>query len=449
MYTNAAHQGKITALYCRLSRDDALQGDSNSISNQKAMLERYASEHGFLNTRFFVDDGISGTTFNRPGFQEMLEEVNEGHVSTVIVKDMSRFGRDYLKVGYYTEVLLPEAGIHFIAINDGVDSEHTDNDFTPFRNIINEWYAKDTSKKIRAVMKSRALAGEHLTGYPPYGYMKDPENKKKWIIDEPCAAIVREIFALYIGGNTFFGIARILNGRGIPPPCVRMEELGLNPSGSYSRATEPHLWNHNAIIKTIERMDYLGYTVSMKVMHKSYKDKRVIEKPKEEWIITKDTQEPIVDLEMWETAQRIRENGKRRHSKLGEMGPLNGLIYCSDCGSKLYIARAVAIKSINEYYNCSRYKLKFTCTSHRITRVALEKLVLNDIRCVTAFAKEHESEFVTMVERQMRKSEESTIREAQAEYAKVAARITEIDRVINSLYEDKTRGHRAICQDAC
>lgn len=433
-------QDKITALYCRLSRDDAMQGDSNSIANQKAMLMRYANDHGFLNTKFFVDDGISGTTFNRPGFQAMLAEVDEGNVATLIVKDMSRFGRDYLKVGYYTEVVLPDAGVRFIAINDGVDSERADNDFTPFRNIINEWYAKDTSKKIRAVMKSRALAGEHLSGYPPFGYMKDPNDKKRWIIDEPSAEVVREIFSLYIGGNSRFGIARILNERGVAPPCVRKAELGLNPNGGFSTTQFPHLWDHTAIGDILSRHDYLGHTVSMKMTKRSYKDKRVIQKPKDEWIITENTHELIVDEETWKTAERIRENGKRRPNRLGEMGPLNGLIYCSDCGSKLHITRAVSIKATNEYYNCSRYKNKFACTSHRITRVALEKLVLDDIRSVTAFAKEHETEFVALVERQMQKAEESAFREAQGEYAKATARIVEIDRIISGMYEDKIRG---------
>lgn len=433
-------QDKITALYCRLSRDDAMQGDSNSIANQKAMLVRYANDHGFLNTRFFVDDGISGTTFNRPGFQAMLAEVDEGNVATLIVKDMSRFGRDYPKVGYYTEVVLPDAGVRFIAINDGVDSERADNDFTPFRNIINEWYAKDTSKKIRAVMKSRALAGEHLSGYPPFGYMKDPDDKKRWIIDEPSAEVVREIFSLYIGGNSRFGIARILNERGVAPPCVRKAELGLNPNGGFSTTQFPHLWDHTAIGDILSRNDYLGHTVSMKMTKRSYKDKRVIQKPKDEWIITENTHELIVDEETWKTAERIRENGKRRPNRLGEMGPLNGLIYCSDCGSKLHITRAVSIKATNEYYNCSRYKNKFACTSHRITRVALEKLVLDDIRSVTAFAKEHETEFVALVERQMQKAEESAFREAQGEYAKATARIVEIDRIISGMYEDKIRG---------
>jgi len=435
-------QDKMTALYCRLSRDDAMQGESNSIQNQKALLSRYASEHGFANQRFFVDDGISGTTFNRPGFLDMMAEVEAGHVATIIVKDMSRFGRDYLKVGYYTEVVLPDAGVRFLAVNDGVDSDRADNDFTPFRNIINEWYAKDTSKKIRAVMKTRALAGEHLTGYPPFGYMKDPANPKIWVIDEPAAEIVREIFTLYLAGNSLFGIARILNERGIDPPVVRKAQLGLNPNGGYSTQNDwrERQWEHTSISDILARMDYLGHTVSMKMTHRSYKDKRVIDKPQEEWIITRDTQPWIVEEETWQTAQRIRDNGKRRYTRLGEMGPLNGLIYCSDCGAKLHISRSQSIKPTNEYYSCSRYRNKFECSSHRISRVALEQLVLEDIRRVTAFAKEREAEFAAQVEGQMRKAEESVVKEAQAEYDRAAARALEIERVINGMYEDKIRG---------
>ena len=436
---------KITALYARLSRDDALQGDSNSIANQKTMLTRYASDHGFTNTRFFVDDGISGTTFIRPGFQDMLAQVEAGNIGTIIVKDMSRFGRDYLKVGYYTEVVLPDANVRFIAVNDGVDSERTDNDFTPFRNIINEWYAKDTSKKIRAVMKSRALAGEHLSGYPPFGYMKDLANGKKWIIDEPCAAVVREVFALFLDGNSLSGVTRILNERGVTPPCVRKEELGFKPIEWQSGRQSLHLWDHASVSHIISRMEYLGHTVSMKTSKKSYKDKRTVYKPEDEWIITKNTQEPIVDEETWRTAQRIRENGRRRPNRYGKMGPLNGLIYCSDCESKLYISRVAAQKDVREYYNCGMYKNNSKgnpdhCTSHRITRDAIERLVLDDIRSVTALAREHEAEFVAMVERQVRKSEETAVRDAQAEYAKATIRISEIDRVINGLYEDKIRG---------
>ena len=443
MSATPADRSKITALYCRLSRDDAMQGDSNSITNQKAILARYASDNGFINTRFFVDDGISGTTFNRPGFQDMIAEVEAGNVGTVIVKDMSRFGRDYLKVGYYTEVVLPEAEVRFIAINDGVDSDRADNDFTPFRNIINEWYAKDTSKKIRSVMKSRALAGEHLTGYPPYGYMKDPENPKVWIVDEEVADVVREIFSLFINGNSMFGISKILNERGIDPPVVRKAQLGLNPNGGYSIRKNPlrRQWEHTAISDILGRMDYLGHTVSMKMTKRSYKDKRVIDKPQEEWIITKDTQPPIVDEETWHTAQRIRDAGRRRPNRMGQMGPLTNLIFCADCGSKLHISRCQTIQSYSEYYSCGKYKTaRGECSSHRITRVAVEFLVLQDLQKITAFAAEHVTEFIGLVERQMRRTEEAAFRDMQSEYAKAAARIDEIDRVINGLYEDKVKG---------
>ncbi|MCL2684325.1 MAG: recombinase family protein, partial [Synergistaceae bacterium] len=397
---------KITGLYCRLSRDDALQGDSNSIANQKTILSRYASENGFTNTRFYIDDGFTGTTFNRPGFQEMMGHTDEGRIGAIIVKDMSRFGRDYLKVGYYTEVVLPDAGVRFLAINDGVDSERADNDFTPFRNIINEWYAKDSSKKIRAVMRARALAGEHLSGVPPYGYVRDPSNLKKWIVDESSAEIVSEIFTIYIGGNSLYGIAKILNARGVPPPSIRKAEIYSKENKAYPRPNPEVLWDHKAVRDIIDRMDYLGHTVSMQMTRRSYKDKRVIHLPKDEWVITKNTQEPIVNEETWQTAQRIRENGKRRPTRMGEMGPLNGLIFCADCGSKLHLSRTRTMKEAEEFYNCGCHKYQ-RCPSHRINRMALEKLVLDDIRGVTTFAKDYEDEFAALVGRQAKMAEES------------------------------------------
>jgi len=299
------------------------------------------------------------------------------------------------------------------------------------------WFIAGMTKKIRAVMKTRALAGELLTGYPPFGYMKDPANPKIWIVDEPAAVIVREIFSLYLAGDSLFGIARILNERGIAPPCVRKAELGLNPNGGYSTRNDwrERQWEHTAISDILARMDYLGHTVSMKMTHRSYKDKRVIVKPQDEWIITKDTQPPIVDEETWQSVQRLREKGKRRPTRLGEMGPLNGLIYCSDCGAKLHISRAQSIKQESEFYSCSRYRNRIGCTSHRISRTAIEQLVLEDLRRITTFAKEREMEFVVFLEKQMHKVEERALREAQAEYTRAAARADEIDRIINGLYE--------------
>ena len=266
------NQEEITALYCRLSQDDKQEGDSNSIINQKKILKKYALDRGYTNIQFYIDDGVSGTTFNRAGFQSMIADVETGKVKRVIVKDMSRLGRDYLQVGMYTEIFFPEHDVHFIAVNDGVDSNQEDNEFTPFRNIINEWYAKDTSKKIRAVKRSKGMAGEHIGSHPPYGYMKNPENKKEWIIDEEAAEVVREIFRLCVGGYGPTQIANILTERKILCPTYYALEKGGKPRTALP--ADKFTWNGPVVAKILDRMDYLGHTVNFKTHVKSYEDEQ-------------------------------------------------------------------------------------------------------------------------------------------------------------------------------
>lgn len=271
---------KITALYCRLSRDDELQGDSNSIVNQKAILSKYAKENHFSNTAFFVDDGYSGTNFNRPSWSELLERIENGEVATLIVKDMSRLGRDYLKVGFYTEVLFVEKGVRFIAINNGIDSANQqDSDFTPFLNIINEWYAKDTSKKIRAVMKSKGEAGEYLCTNPPYGYMKDPDNKKRWIVDGEAAEVVKRIFALCLNGYGPSQIARILKEDKIITPTIHFQQTGR--AARNAPPDNPYNWTGDTIADILERPEYQGHTVNFKTYKQSYKSKKTCYNPEE------------------------------------------------------------------------------------------------------------------------------------------------------------------------
>lgn len=431
--------GEITALYCRLSRDDELQGDSNSIKNQKVILEKYAQEHGFSNLEFFVDDGYSGTNFNRPDFQRMMDVVNNGLIGTIIVKDMSRLGRDYLKVGYYTEITFPEAGVRFIAINDGVDSaSNVDNDFTPFRNIINEWYAKDTSKKIKAVFKAKGIAGKHLCTVPPYGYMKDKDDKQKWLIDEEAAQTVKEIYKLCIGGFGPTQIARILTEREIDTPVLHSRKLGLPTS---SLKTEfPEVWTTETIINILENMAYLGHTINFKSRKKSYKSKKKIDNPREDWVIFENTQEAIIDQETFDTVQRIRES-KRRPSKMGEMSMFSGLVYCSDCGEKMYLCRCTTMKQ-KEYFNCSTYrkKKKHKCTSHQITVEAIEELVKSDIQKICAFAKEQEKEFLSLLKSKS-DSDNKKIQAAKAhELEEGENRIKALDKIMQSLYEDKVAG---------
>ena len=287
---------KITALYCRLSRDDELQGDSNSIVNQKAILSKYAKENHFSNPQFFVDDGYSGTNFNRPSWSELLERIENGEVATLIVKDMSRLGRDYLKVGFYTEVLFVEKEVRFIAINNGIDSANQqDSDFTPFLNIINEWYAKDTSKKIRAVMKSKGEAGEHLCTNPSYGYTKDPDNKKQWIADAEAAEVVKRIFALCLDGYGLSQIARILKEDKVLTPAAYWRVQGKVTNLSVPE--NPYSWVGDTVSDLLEKKDYLGHTVNFKTYKQSYKSKKKMHNPEEKQLVFENTHEAIIDAD--------------------------------------------------------------------------------------------------------------------------------------------------------
>jgi site-specific DNA recombinase len=293
---------ELTALYCRLSQDDKQEGDSNSIINQKKILKRYAIEHGYQPYVFFVDDGFSGTNFNRPDFQRMIAEVEAGRIKRVIVKDMSRLGRDYLQVGMYTEIMFPNMDVHFIAVNDGVDSHVGDNEFTPFRNIINEWYAKDTSKKIRAVKRSKGMAGEHIGSHAPYGYMKNPDNKKEWLIDEEAAEVVREIFRLCVNGYGPTRIANILTERKILCPTYYALEHGEKPRTVLP--PDKYLWSATVVSHILERMDYLGHTVNFKTHVKSYKNRKKIDNSPEQWKIFENTHEAIIDKETFEIVRK-------------------------------------------------------------------------------------------------------------------------------------------------
>ena len=325
-----------TGLYCRLSCDDTQEGDSNSIKNQKAILEKYARERGYTKVRFYIDDGYSGTNFNRPGFQEMIRDIEDGRIKRVIVKDMSRLGRDYLKVGYYTEVYFIEHGVHFIAVNDGVDNKSgADSDFTPFRNIINEWYAKDTSKKVRAVLRAKGKSGKHLCNCPPYGYRKDEKDSQKWLVDEEAAEVVREIFSLCMKGYGPTQIARKLTERGVDSPVMRKIKHGIKYKTE--KYINPEVWTTRAVCGILENPAYLGHTVNFRTRKKSYKSKKIDYLPRGDWEIFENTHEAIIDEATYETVQRIRSS-KRRPSRLGEMSVFSGMLFCADCGNKMYLA---------------------------------------------------------------------------------------------------------------
>lgn len=430
---------QVTALYCRLSRDDELSGDSNSIKNQKAILKKYADDHGFCNPQYYVDDGISGTTFDRPDFNRMIADVEAGKIKTIIIKDMSRIGRDYLKVGYYTEIVFPEADVRFIAINNGIDSANQqDSDFTPFLNIINEWYAKDTSKKIRAVFKSKGQSGKPLCTNPPYGYLKSPEDKLKWIVDEEAAEVIRMIFRFCMAGFGPTQIARQLEERCISVPTVHLRNKGINTP---ARPPEnPYAWQARSVADILAKMEYLGHTVNFKTYKKSYKSKVKMQNNPEDWLIFKNTHEAIIDEATWETVQKIRD-GKRRPTRLGEMGILSGMMFCADCGAKLYQVRGQGWPREKEYFVCATYrKVKGGCTSHQIRNVVVEQLVLEDLRKVLRFAKENEAEFIQLVMKNSEKELNKELKQNQKDYEQAQARIVALDRIVQNLYEDNVFG---------
>ena len=437
---NAMSVEAVTALYCRLSRDDELQGDSNSIINQKKILQKYALEHGYTNFRFYIDDGISGTTFNRPGFQEMIADVEARIVKRVIIKDMSRFGRDYLQVGMYTEIMFPEHDVHFIAVNDGVDSTQGDNEFTPFRNIINEWYAKDTSKKIRAVMKVKGNAGEHLTTSAPYGYMKDPEDSKHWIPDREAADVVYEIGLYVMDGFGPSQIARKLRERKILTPAAYYESKGI--TCNVKKQGDPYDWDNTTIAHIMDRWrEYLGHTVNFKTTKKSYKSKKKIKNPESEWVIFENTHEPIWTEAIAEAVKQARQS-RRRPTKMGEMGMFSGMMYCADCGSILYQCRATGFRKDQEYYICSGYrKGKQVCgTPHSIRTVILEELILQNLREIVSFARSHENRFVQMVMDMDVKERNKGLAKKRKLLSESEKRITELDMIFKRLYEDNISG---------
>lgn len=436
----AAKNDRITALYCRLSRDDDLQGESNSIINQKQILKKYADENGFSNTMFFIDDGYSGTTFERPDWQRLMGMVDDGQISTIIVKDMSRLGRDYLKVGMYTEMIFPNADIRFIAINNGVDSANqSDNDMTPFINIFNEFYAKDTSRKIRAVFKAKGQSGKPLCTRPPYGYVKDPENKLHWIVDEEAAKNVRDIFRLCVQGYGVSQIANEMSKRHVLNPTAHAIAHGHSISDNRSDL-DNYTWVDSTISHMLSRPEYLGHTVNFKTYRKSYKQKKQLKADPSEWQIFENTHEAIIDQETFDIVQRIRD-GRRRWTPMGEMPVLSGMVFCADCGAKLYQVRGRTLPQ-SEYMVCATYrkKGKHLCTSHQVRNSVLEELILDGIRSVTAYARDHEDEFVELVTKKKKAEAERCLRDSRREIEQAKTRIRKLDEIIQHLYEDNLEG---------
>ena len=427
----------ITALYCRLSVDDELNGESNSITHQKEMLEEYAQKNNFYNIKFYVDDGYSGTNFNRPAFKELIKNIDSGIVGTVIVKDMSRLGRDYLKVGYYSEVYFGEAGVHFSAVNDNVDNTiENDSDFTPFRNIMNEWYAKDTSKKVRAVIRAKGMSGKSTCNCPPYGYIKDENGN--WLVEKEAAEIVKKIYRLCIEGYGPMQISKKLNAQKAISPVVWKNKVGWKYK--LEKVDHPELWTVSAIRRILSNPIYLGNTVNFRTKKKSYKSHSVVYLPKDEWVIFEDTHEAIIDRDTFDTVQKLREGVRRRVSIDGEMSIFSGLLYCADCGAKMYLNRHRG--SEKDAFNCASYRKEKerTCTSHYITLHAIEDIVLYDLQRVLGMAKGQETEFVSMLQEKNKKMTKSDLSEKAKECDEAEKRIAVLDRIIQNIYEDKVSG---------
>ncbi len=428
-------QQKITILYCRLSNEDLVDGESNSIANQRSILSSYAASHGFTNTKVLVDDGYTGTNFNRPGVREGLALVEQGLVGTWIVKDMSRFGRDYLQVGRFTEIVFPSYDVRFIAVNDAVDSAKGDNDFTVIRNVFNDFYAKDTSKKVRAVMKAKGTSGKHLGG-PPYGYRADPQDKDHWILDEDAAPVVKRIFDLAIAGKGPSQIARILEADGV----LTTKALYAQRKGK-PMPERPCHWVEQSVAGILERMEYTGCICNFKTYSKSYKLKKRIPNAPEDMFILPDTQEAIITQEQWDRVQELRQH-KRRMTKAERQGLFSGLVVCADCGSKLHFATCKNFDGKQDHYVCAKYKSgRGTCSAHYIREDVLRDVVLERIRAVTEYIRADVEGFQEDWLMCQREEQEKSIREDKRRLEKAKKRLADIDKLITRIYEDMVLGN--------
>ena len=428
----------ITAIYCRLSKDDLLKGDSMSIQNQRDLLTRYAKDNGFGNIHCFSDDGYTGTNFNRPAFQEMLGEIENGNVGTVIVKDLSRLGREYLMTGYYTEMVFPEHNVRFIAVADGVDTNEGYNDFAPFKNIINEWFAKDTSIKIKAILKNKALKGEPPTGLTPYGYKKD-ETGKKYIPDEN-ADKVREMFQLALQGYSVLQIAKVFTKRGVLTPLAyHYESLEKNDGKKYPEF--PTLWSSRSIYTILSNPVYTGGIYALKSKHISFKNKKAVPCPRDEWIITPDTHEALVSKEDFETVNK-RISVKTRDNTANPNNLFRGLLICADCGYRMSLDSYTTKEKKDYYYHCTKYKRtgRISCSNHYIRMDHLYEVVLKDIQMHCSLAAQNKDKYVEMLVSASYERGNNCRRDLTKELEKDNSRIKELDRILQKLYEDNALG---------
>lgn len=435
MRTKKAENEKITALYERLSRDDEMVGDSNSIVNQKKMLEDYAKQNGYTNIEHFTDDGYSSGSFDRPDWKRMIAGIEDGSIGTVIVKDMSRIGRDYLQVGFYTEVMFKEKEVHFIAIANGVDNQKRESsEFAPFLNIMNEWYIHDSSRKVTTVLRARGMKGKHTTNNAIYGYRKSEEDKNQWVIDEEAAEVVRRIYRMSLEGKGPYEIARILSEEQIERPSYYLAKRGLGTCRSNNNTATPYVWRGATVRDILSKPEYMGHTVNFRSYKESYKDKRAKKTPKEDWVIFKNTQEAIVSEEMWNKVQELRKT-VRRTDTVGEANPFTGLLYCADCGAKMYNHRGGAGRARNwkgelngkrrpdrDEYNCSTYNLSRQsydkqCSQHYIRTEVVRKLVLETIKAVSDYVITNEEEFINRIYSFSRDKQKESIRSLKRKIA--------------------------------
>lgn len=442
MQSKNKNQIGITALYCRLSRDDGTESESNSIGNQKKLLSQKAKEMGLTDTKYYVDDGYTGTNFNRPGFQQLIDDIEIGLVSAVMVKDLSRLGRDYVSVGNYTDSYFPEHNVRFIAVNDAIDSDEGESEIAPFKNILNEMYARDISKKIRSSHRLRGSMGEPLS-QPPYGYMKSPENKKKWIIDPEAATVVKSIFKMCLDGKGNETIARELQENKVLIPMAYWRSKGLNRGGKKTQ-TNPYKWCKTTIQKILSQQEYCGDIINFKTYSKSFKNKRRIENSKENWAVFKDVNEPIIDRETFETVQKFISTTRRRAPKKenGERSIFNGLIYCGDCHSKMRYHTSASNKEIH-YFTCSDNKVDYrgNCPGRHYVRAdALEEVVKLELRRLVEMLEIDESYFAQLLLRKNDEEREKDKKFLESELQKAIARSNTVSQLYEKLYEDNVIG---------
>lgn len=450
----AMNMQNLTILYERLSHDDELQGPSNSIVNQHAMLEDYAERNSLKPYIHIQDDGYTGTNWNRPGWQRILEEIEAGRVKNLLVKNFDRIGRDYLRVGLYMEMFL-EQGVRFIAINDGIDTARGEDDFTPFRAILAEWYARDASRKIKAVITSKGKSGKPIANIAPYGYTKDPEDKNHWIVDPGAAAVVKRIFEMCIGGMGPRVIATRLHEEKVERPSYYLARRGLGRYKSTCDAEHPYAWNYSTVTQILSRLEYAGHTVNFKGEKPSFKSKKYVARPQEDWLVFKNTHEAIVAQEMWELVQKLRGT-KRRHDTLGAANPLTGLLYCADCGEKLFNHRRAGSASRHcgdktyygkpqNFYICSTHRRTSSqydarCTPHIITTDLVRQIILELLRETNGYVREHEGEFIALVREKSALKQGESVKSYQQQIAKNGRRVAELEKIFRSLYEDKALG---------